>query len=176
MAVLATGVPIVAFFTCIGAYTFTTHVFRAAPTAAVTAKVTHEPKAHDPGPARPAYDLGGFQSVIKGPEERAFVSALGRLRADDRTYNFAAAVSDAPSLVSAANAWLAALKPTDPPPAWQGEKVAYIRAVTLARRAAKATQGGLTSANLGLLRRGQALAAQAQAELAQAPGNAPRGS
>jgi hypothetical protein len=176
IAVLAMGVPVIAFFTCIGAYTFTTHVFRAAGVAAATDRAAPDPKAHDPEPSRPAYDLAGFQAVIKGGEEQAFVSALGRLRADDRMYNFAAAVSDAPGLVSAANAWLAALGPANPPPAWQGEKVAYIRAAILARRAAKATEGGLTSANLGLLQKGQALTAQAQAALARAPGNAPRGS
>jgi len=191
VTVLAIGVPIIAFFTCIGAYTFTTHAFRVAGPAAATARAAQGPKAqdpkaqgpkaqgpkaHDPDPSRPAYDLAGFQAVIKGPEEQAFVSVLRRLRADDRTYNFAAAVSDAPSLVSAANAWLAALEPANPPPAWQGEKVAYMRAVILARRAGKATQGGLTSANLGLLQKGQALTAQAQAALARAPGNAPRGS
>jgi len=181
IAVLAMGVPVIAFFTCIGAYTFTTHVFRAAGPAAATTRAAqdpkaHDPKAHDPEPSRPAYDLAGFQAVIKGPEEHAFVSALSRLRADDRTYNFAAAVSDAPSLVSAASAWLAVLGPANPPPAWQGEKVAYMRAAILAWRAAKATQGGLTSANLGLLQKGQALTAQAQAALARAPVNAPRGS
>jgi hypothetical protein len=149
------------------------------PLTAATIQHTHKPtnNTHTPKAApTPTYDLAGFQSALNGPEAQAFTAALHKLRADDRRYNFAAGVPDAASLINAADSWLSQLQQTKPPPAYLAERVAYVRAIALGKWAAQATQTGLTSANLGLLQKGQALAAQAASALASAPGNAPRGS
>ncbi len=153
----------------------------AVPASATAArhKPVHKPVHLAPPPSPPAYDLPGFQAALQGPEAQVFTSALGKLRADLRSYDFTAAATDAPALVNAANAYLAALRATRPPPSYQGEQAAYEHAAVLARRAGRATQAGLTTVSLtrlALLQKGQALAAQAAMALAAAPGNAPRGS
>ncbi len=170
VVLVVVGLP-VAFLVLVGTNTVAHHFMDAAPVKA--AKATHKPKQHKPKPTTPAYDLAGYQSAITGSDEHAFASALYALRSDINRYSFPAALTDAPRLITAANAWLGVLRSTNPPPSYQAAKQQYITAATLGRRAGKAMQDGLTGGNLALLETGQRLAARAQSALLQAT---PRGS
>jgi hypothetical protein len=176
---LIAGVPIVAVLTAIGAYTSAQWAFGgsaivtlATATPAHTAKETPR---HTQPPA-PAYNLAGYQAAISGTEEQSFVSALDRFRSDSRRYDFQAVTTDSLTLTGAANAWLAILKSTSPPPGYQASKLDYLLAATLARRAATTTQSGISAASLTSLQTGMSLASKAKAALARAAVAIPKGS
>jgi len=175
-AVLVVGVPVIAFLSCVGANSVAHWWIGDTSAAHASAVASHEPAPHKSKPPKPAYDLAGYQSALTGPHEHTFASALYALRTDDRTSDFAAAVTDAPRLINAANAWLTVLSKTSPPPAYQPSKLAYMQAVTVARNAARSTQAGLRTTNLALLQRGTAQANRARSMLSQAPALGPRGS
>ena len=169
LATLVIVVPVIAFFSAIGAYTSTNFVFRDPP--------VHTPAApsrtpHSPGPSAPAYDLAGYRSAIGGPEEQAFASALSRLRYDLTHPDFMAAAGDAPRLIAAANAWLSLLDQTNPPPAYRPGKLAYMQAATVGLRAGGTTEQGLRSANLAELQKGANQAARGKRLLSLALANA----
>src|SRR5262245_28623257 len=124
LAVLIIGIPVIAFFAAIGAYTSTKFVFRDPP-AQLSAAPPHT--QHSPRPSTPTYDLAGYRSAIGGPEEQAFASALSRLRYDLTHPDFMAATGDAPKLIAAANGWLSLLDQTNPPPAYRPGKLAYMQ-------------------------------------------------
>jgi hypothetical protein len=157
LAALITGVPVIAFFTAIGAYTSTKFVFRDPPPR-LPAALSHTP--HSPRPSTPTYDLADYRSAIDGPEEQAFASALSRLRYDLTHPDFMAAAGDAPKLIAAANAWLSLLDQTNPPPAYHPGKLAYMQAATVGLRAGETTEQGLRSANLAQLQKGANQAAR----------------
>jgi hypothetical protein len=157
LAALIIGVPVIAFFTAIGAYTSTKFVFHDPPARLPTAP-SHTP--HSLRPSTPTYDLAGYRSAIGGPEEQAFASALSRLRYDLTHPDFMAAADDAPKLIAAANAWLSLLDQTNPPPAYHPGKLAYMQAATVGLRAGETTEQGLRSANLAQLQKGANQAAR----------------
>ena len=167
--VMAVFGPMMLALVMIGANTVAHHFAGRAPAPAVTAMAK-------PAPTVPGHDLAGYQAAITGTEEHAFVSALGQLRADDKAYNFAAAVTDAPKLIVTASAWLAVLSRTDPPPAYRPARLTYLSAATWARRAARTTLDALQTSNFALLTKGQQLAGKAARVLSRAPALAPRGS
>jgi hypothetical protein len=169
LATLIMGVPVIAFFAAVGAYTSTTFVFRDPPARPLAAP-SHTP--HSPTPSTPAYDLAGYRSAIGGPEEQAFASALSRLRYDLTHPDFMAAAGDAPSLIAAANAWLSLLDQTNPPPAYRPGKLAYMQAATVGLRAGETTELGLRSANLAQLQKGANQAARGKRLLSLALANA----
>ena len=175
MAVLG---PIVLALVVIGADTAAHHLSGGGPAPAMTARAEPVPKpvAHRPRPTALGHDLAAYQAAITGTEEQAFVSALGRLRADDKAYDFAAAVTDAPKLIVTASAWLAVLSHADPPPAYRPARLTYLSAATWAKRAARTTLEALQTSNFALLTRGQQLAGKAARVLSRAPALAPRGS
>lgn len=157
LAALVIGVPVIAFFAAVGAYTSTTFVFRDPP-AQASAAPSRQP--HSPRPPAPAYDLAGYESATGGPAEQAFAAALSRLRYDLTHPDFIAAAGDAPKLIAAANAWLSLLGQTNPPPAYRPGKLAYIQAATVGLRAGETTEQGLRSANLAGLQKGANQAAR----------------
>jgi hypothetical protein len=169
LAALITGVPVIAFFAAIGAYTSTKFVFRD-PSAQAPAVPSHKP--HSPKPSTPAYNLAGYRSAIGGPEEQAFASALSRLRYDLTHPDFMAAAGDAPRLIAAANVWLALLGQTNPPPAYRPGKLAHMQAATVGLRAGETTEQGLRSANLAQLQKGANQAARGKRLLSLALANA----
>jgi hypothetical protein len=176
--VMAVFGPMVLALVVIGADTAAHHFTGGAAAPAVTAmaKPTPRPVAHRPRPTALGHDLAGYQAAITGTQEQAFVSALGRLRADDNAYDFAAAVTDAPKLIVTASTWLAVLSHTSPPPAYRPAKLTYMSAATWARRAARTTLEALQTSNFALLTKGQQLAVKAARVLSRAPALAPRGS
>jgi hypothetical protein len=167
--VLIIGIPVIAFFAAIGAYTSTKFVFRDRP-AQLSAAPSHTP--HSPRPSTPTYDLAGYRSAIGGPDEQAFASALSRLRYDLTHPDFMAAAGDAPKLIAAANGWLSLLDQTNPPPAYRPGKLAYMQAVTVGLRAGETTEQGLRSANLAQLQKGANQAARGKRLLSLALANA----
>jgi len=169
LAALIIGVPAIAFFTAIGAYTSTKFVVRDPP-ARPSAAPSHTP--HSPKPSTPTYDLAGYRSAIGGPEEQAFASALSRLRYDLTHPDFIAAAGDAPGLIAAANAWLSLLDQTNPPPVYRPGKLAYMQAATVGLRAGETTEQGLRSANLAQLQKGANQAAKGKRLLSLALANA----
>ena len=169
LATLIAGVPVIAFFTAVGAYTSTTFVFRDPP-AQGPAAPSHGP--HSPRPSTPAYNLGGYRSAAGGPEEQAFASALSRLRYDLTHPDFMAAAGDAPRLIAAASAWLSLLGQTNPPPAYRPGKLAYLQAATVGLRAGETTERGLRSANLAQLQQGANQAARGKRLLSLARADA----
>lgn len=182
LAALIIGIPVIAFFAAIGAYTSTKFVF-GDPPAQVPATPSHKP--HSPRPSAPTYDLAGYQAAIGGPAEQAFASALSLLRYDLTHPDFIAAAGDAPRLIAAANVWLSLLGQTNPPPAYRPGKLAYIQAATVGLRAGETTEQGLRSANLAQLQKGANQAARgkrllslalASATPAPTPATAPIGS
>ena len=176
--VMAVFGPVVLALVVIGADTAAHHFTGGVPATAVTttAKPAPKPVAHKPQQTVPWHDLASYQAAIAGTEEQAFVSALGQLRGDDKAYNFAAAVTDAPKLIVTASAWLAVLSHTDPPPAYRPARLTYMSAATWARRAARTTLDALQTSNFALLTKGQQLAGKAARVLSRAPALAPRGS
>lgn len=173
--VMAVFGPMVLALVVIGADTAAHHFTGGAATPAV-AKPAPRPAAHRPQPAVPGGDLAGYHAAITGTREQAFVSALGQLRADDKAYDFAAAVTDAPKLIVTASAWLAVLSHTSPPPAYRPARLTYMSAATWARRAARTTLEALQTSNFALLTKGQQLAGKAARVLSRAPALAPRAS
>jgi hypothetical protein len=169
LAALIVGVPVIAFFAAIGAYTSTKFVFRDPP-GQLPAAPSHTP--HSPRPSTPAYSLAGYRSAIGGPEEQAFASALSRLRYDLTHPDFIAAAGDAPRLIAAASAWLSLLGQTNPPPAYRPGKLAYMQAATVGLRAGETTEQGLRSANLAQLQKGANQAARGKRLLSLALANA----
>jgi hypothetical protein len=169
--------PMTLVLVVIGADTAAHHFTGGVAAPAVTAMAKPAPKpAHRPRPTAAGHDLASYQAAITGTEEQAFVSALGQLRADDKAYDFAAAVTDAPKLIVTASAWLAVLSHTSPPPAYRPAKLTYMSAATWARRAARTTLDALQTSNFALLTKGQQLAGKATRVLSRAPALAPRGS
>lgn len=176
VATLIVGVPIIAFLSCVGANTVAHHfIDTPAVKASATAAHRQTPKPHHTKPPAPAYNLAGYQAAISGTEEQSLVTALNRFRADIRRLDFQSVTTDSLTLTGAANAWLAVLRNTNPPPAYQGQKLTYLMAAILARRAATTTQGAISSANLASLQKGLALANKARAALAQAAASAAQG-
>jgi len=169
LAVLIIGVPLIAFFAAIGAYTSTKFVFRDPP-AHLSTSPSHTPSS--PKPSTPTYDLASYRSAIGGPEEQAFASALSRLRYDLTHPDFVATAGDAPRLIAAANAWLSLLDQTNPPPAYRPGKLAYMQAATVGLRAGETTEQGLRSANLAQLQKGANQAARGKRLLSLALANA----
>ncbi len=176
LAVLIVGVPILAFLSCVGANTVVNWWLVDAPPAHASATASHEPTPHKSKPAAPKYDLAGYRSATTGARQQAFVSALGKLRADNQQSDFATALSDAPNLVNAADRWLRQLRHTNPPPSYRGAKATYVMAATIARQAGQTTLSGLQTTNLGLLQQGAAMADKAVSVLSRATATAPRGS
>jgi hypothetical protein len=176
--VMAVFGPMVLALVVIGADTAAHHFAggAAAPAVTAVAKPAPRPAAHRPRPTVPGRDLAGYRAAITGTQEQAFVSALGQLRADDRAYDFAAAVTDAPKLIVTASAWLAVLSHTSPPPAYHPARLTYMSAATWARRAARTTLEALQTSNFALLTKGQQLAGKAARVLSSAPALAPRAS
>jgi hypothetical protein len=172
--VMAVFGPMVLVLVVIGADTTAHHLTDGVAAPAVTATAKPAPKpAHRPRPAAAGHDLASYLAAITGTEEQAFVSSLGQLRADDKAYDFAAAVADAPKLIVTASAWLAVLGHTNPPPAYRPAKLAYMNAATWARRAARTTLDALQTSNFALLTKGQQLAGRAARVLSRAPALAP---
>jgi hypothetical protein len=172
-AVMIVGVPVIAFLSCLGANDVA-HWAIDAPAAHASTTAIHKPKPHKPKP--PAYDLAGYQSAVDGSQAQAFKSALGKLRADIAHADYASAVTDAPNLVNASDAWLALLAKTNPPPSYRPAKLAYVLAATVGRRAGNTTLQGVQTVNLALLQRGAVIAAHARYLLTHATGQGPRGS
>jgi hypothetical protein len=174
---LALGVPVIATFTAIGAYTSATWVFNDPPAVSnlATAKPTPTP-THHTQPPTPTYDLAGYKAAVSGSDEQTFVTALDRFRSDIKRLRFQTVSADALTLSGAANTYLAALRKTNPPPAYGAAKLANITAAVYARRAAATIQGAISSANLASLQTGLAQANKARAALAQAVASMPRGS
>ena len=175
IAALIAGVPLVLFLSGVGANAIADH-FVSTSAATPAATVTHHKArpAAKPTPTAPQYNLAGYQAAISGTEEQALVTALNRFRSDIRQLQFQTVATDSLTLTGAANTWLATLRHTTPPPANQGQKLTYMMAAILARRAATTTQGAISSANLASLQRGLALANQARAALARAIASAPQ--
>jgi hypothetical protein len=169
LATLVIGVPVIAFFAAVGAYTSTKFVFRDPP-AHMQAAMSRTP--HSLRPSAPAYDLAGYRSAVGGPEEQAFASAISRLRYDLTHPDFMAAAGDAPRLIAAASAWLSILDQTNPPPAYRPGKLAYMQAATVGLRAGETTEQGLRSANLAQLQKGANQAARGKRLLSLALANA----
>jgi hypothetical protein len=176
--VMAVTGPVVLALVVIGANTVARHFAGGARAPAVTgmAKPAPKPVAHRPRPTMLGHDLAGYRAAITGTAEQAFVSALRRLRADDKAYDFAAAITDAPRLNVTASAWLAVLSHTNPPPAYRPAKLTYMSAARWARRAARTTLDALQTSNFALLSKGQRLAGKAATVLSRAPALAPSGS
>lgn len=98
ITVLAIGVPVIAFLSCVGG-NMVAHWALSNPPAAKAA-ATHKLTPHKSKPAPPKYDFARYQSAITGPEENAFAPALWKLRTEIGKANYAAAVDDAPKLVA----------------------------------------------------------------------------
>jgi hypothetical protein len=169
--------PVIAVCAAVGAYTMAKAAVNAssAPRMAATADQTSKPH-HKTDPPAPRYDLAGYQAVVAGSDEQAFVAALNQFRADSRHYKFQSLPTDSLSLTGAAQSWLTALRATSPPPGYQASKLDYMMAATLANQAATQTQSGISAADLTALAHGSALATQAKAALARATQAAPQGS
>jgi hypothetical protein len=170
---------IVTPLTFIGAVTVGQWWFDPQPTAAATTiTLNQSPKPHSakPTPTAPVYDLNGYKAAVSGSDEQAFVTALNRFRSDIKRLRFQTVATDALTLTGAANAYLADLRATNPPPAYGPAKLANIMAAIYARRAAATIQGAITSANLGALQTGLAQANKAKAALANAVASTPKGS
>jgi hypothetical protein len=176
LATLIVGVPLLAFLSCVGANTVVNWWLVDAPTVHASATATHKAKAHKTAPAAPAYDLPGYRSAISGQVEKAFASALWAVRADIKRPDYSAASTDAPRLVAAANSWLSLLRPTNPPPSVGPQKLTYMQAATLARKAGETTQRALNGGDLALLQRGADQAKRAQWLLSHASASGPHGS
>lgn len=176
IAVLVIGIPVIGFFTALGADTFAHHWIDAQPTAQAVTTATHKPTPHKTKPSRPKYNLAGYRSATTGAREQAFVSALNKLRADNQQSDFTTALNDAPHLITAADRWLRQLRHTNPPPSYRGAKATYVMAATIARQAGQTSLNGLQTTNLGLLQQGAALAAKAVTVLSRATAQGPRGS
>jgi hypothetical protein len=176
--VMAVFGPMVLALVVIGADTAAHHFTGGVPAPALTTMAEPAPKpvANKPQPTVPGHDLTSYRAAIAGTEEQAFVSALGQLRADDKAYDFAAAITDAPKVIVTASAWLAVLSHTNPPPAYRPAKLTYMSAATWARRGARTTLDALQTSNFALLAKGQQLAAKAARVLSRAPAPAPGGS
>jgi hypothetical protein len=76
--------PVVAVCTAVGAYTMAHAVVRSthAPRISATEAAHTHAAVHLADPPAPTYDLAGYQSMITGPQEQAFVAALNQFRAD----------------------------------------------------------------------------------------------
>jgi hypothetical protein len=172
VAIYVVGVPILAFLSCVGANTVVHWWIKDRPAAQTAA--TGKPTPHKP--AGPRYNLAGYHSAITGPEEQAFASALWKLRADIRRPDYTAAATDAPRLMAAAGSWLSLLRPTNPPPSYGPQKLTYLQAAAMARRAGGTIQQALNTENLQLLQRGADQAARARFLLSHAAAQAPHGS
>jgi hypothetical protein len=166
----------VVFLVAVGANTVAHHFIDGPRAVRASAVATGEPKAHESNTPKPAYNLPGYRSAITGAESQAFVSALNKMRSDNRRYDFKAAVGDAPRLVAAASGWLSVLSRTDPPPAYRLNKLRYMSAATLGRRAGWAMSSGLQAADLGKIEYGARLTNRARWVLSQIPASAPQGS
>jgi hypothetical protein len=177
---LALGVLVIATFTAIGAYTTASWAFNDPPAAIKLATSKPTPtqgaRAHHTPPPTPAYDLAGYKAAVSGSDEQTFVTALNRFRSDIKRLRFQTVTTDALTLSGAAETYLAALRRTNPPPAYGAAKLANITAAVYARRAAATIQGAISSANLASLQTGLAQANKARAALAQAVASMPRGS
>lgn len=173
---LAIGVPILAFLSCVGANTVAHWYIDAQPTAQASTTATHKPKPHKTTPAAPKYNLPGYQSAISGPVEKAFASALWAVRADIKRPDYTAAATDAPRLIASANSWLSLLRPANPPPTYGPQKLTYMQAATMARKAGGTVQQALDTGNLTLLQTGADKAKRAQWLLSHAAAQGPRGS
>jgi hypothetical protein len=150
--VLVIGIPAIGFFTAVGADTFAHHFIDATPAAHASTTASpggHKTKPHKTAPAAPRYNLPGYQSAISGPVEHAFASALWAVRADIKRPDYTAASTDAPRLIAAANSWLSLLRPTNPPPSYGPQKLTYIQAATMARKAGQTTRQALKIFNCG---------------------------
>jgi hypothetical protein len=171
--------PVLLWLFGLGAYTQAqwlkgSHVAQASTTASPTA--SHSPTPHATSPAPPRYNLAGYQSAASGPVERAFASALWAVRSDIRKPDYKVAVTDAPRLMAAASSWLSLLRQTNPPPSYGPQKLTYLQAAAMARRAGGTIQQALNTGNLQLLQRGADQAARARWLLTHATAQGPRGS
>ena len=87
-AVVVVGGPLIAYLVAVGAWTNATWIqgglsSHASPAPAASSLPTAGPAKPDAPKAAPAptYDLAGYLTAIRGPEEHAFASALYAMRA-----------------------------------------------------------------------------------------------
>jgi len=174
-AIITIGVIILIPVCVIGANTLTANFVHGARIMAPSKLHTQSPKP-DPAQSIPAYDLTGFRAAISGTDEQSFMAALNALRQDDKSLDLVSAVTDAPRLIAASNAWLVLLRPTNPPPAYQSTRENFIKGATIARRAGHVTLKALQTKSLALLAKGAQLAEKAEALVFGAAPAIPQGS
>lgn len=112
-------------------------------TATTGGTTTHPPATHSQ--AGPIYNLEGFVSAANGPEERAFTSQLGGMGDAMTSVDVSDAHHHAVKLISAADAWLAVLDQTNPPPEYVASKTHLMKGIKLIKRAAEAADEGMSN-------------------------------
>jgi len=159
--------PVVIVCAAVGAFTIASGIINSVSNAshtrpAATAEAhTQTVKPHATPTSTPTYDLAGYKAAVDGSDEQTFVTALNRFRSDIERLQFQTVTSDAVTLNGAANTYLATVRATNPPPAYQAAKLANITAAIYARPVAAIIQGAISTSNLNALQTGLAEANKA---------------
>jgi hypothetical protein len=175
-AIITLGVIVVVPSAVIGANELTASFIHGARIIAPSRLHTESPKPHASQETIPAFDLTGFRAAISGTDEQSFMAALNALSQDDESLDTVSAVSDAPRLIAAASVWLADLRATNPPPAYQGTKASLIKGAKMARRAGHVTLRALQRKSLTLLAKAASLAERVKELVSGASPVIPQGS
>ncbi len=129
-------------------------------TAAVLSGIgTHQPAASRPPAAAPTSAVA-FAQIVNGPLGRRFTADLAKLSTDPRTGWPLATEADAVMLINDSNRYLAAMRATPVPPAYQAARRDTIAGVAAFRDAAARLRDGIAAGDTKLIAQSQFLTEQ----------------